>query len=89
MHVYSCVAWQRTSYRSVFAWRGSHRKHSFPPIVAFIRVYTSSPLQNTARSKSHAHHNKQLYFAGLMHKLQDMGRAIAQAVSLRLPTAAV
>jgi hypothetical protein len=38
----------------------------------------------TGRSKSCAHHTKQLYFAGLMHKLQDIQHLLLMFVTLHL-----
>jgi hypothetical protein len=38
----------------------------------------------TGRLKSRAHHTKQLYFAGLMHKLQDMQHLLLMFITLYL-----
>jgi hypothetical protein len=39
MHVYSCVAWQHTSYMSVLLLGADRIENSFPSIVACIRAY--------------------------------------------------
>jgi hypothetical protein len=38
----------------------------------------------TGRLKSRAHHTKQLYFAGLMHKLQDIEHLLLMFITLHL-----
>jgi hypothetical protein len=41
-----------------------------------------------AISKSRAHHTKQLYFAGLMHKLHDIQNLLLMFITLHLRNAA-
>jgi hypothetical protein len=39
MHVYSCIAWQQTSYISILLLGADRIENSFPSIVISIHVY--------------------------------------------------
>jgi hypothetical protein len=55
--------------------------------IAVTHSYRPSLCSYTGRSKSRAHHTKQLYFAGLMHKLQDIYHLLLMFITLHLRNA--
>jgi hypothetical protein len=57
-------------------------------VFEFDRKKLKADLSYTGRSKSRAHHTKQLYFADLMHKLQDIEHLLLMFITLHLRNAA-
>jgi hypothetical protein len=56
----------------------------------FKKAQNDSPSYSvicTGISKSRVHHTKQLYFAGLMHKLQDIWNLLLMIITLHLRNA--